>query len=104
MLIITSEESITEALVSGFIFPVITETEVPASISEKNPLCWSVRGFVGARTRTFPYERYSAAILSATTVLPSPVGSMTRVLHLRQPSTMFVWYALSSTFPGRMRG
>lgn len=39
---------------------------------------------------TFPSDRYSAATLTATTVLPRPVGRMSRVLARRHCSTILV--------------
>lgn len=53
---------------------------------------------------TFPSDRYSAATLTATTVLPRPVGRMSRVLARRHCSTILVWYPLSSTVSKAMRG
>ena len=85
-------------------FPFISPILALTRVLEKDPRCWSTSGLVGARMRTFPVDRYSAATLTATTVFPRPVGRITRVLFLRHPCTMAVWYLRSSTEPGTMRG
>ena len=99
-----SHSSTIPARVSGFMLPFISPTLVSTSMRENDSRCWSTRGLVGARTRTLPDDRYSAATLTATTVLPRPVGSITRVLFLRHPCTIAVWYLRSSTESGTMRG
>ena len=100
----TSDPSTTAALVSGFKLPFISPTLAPTRRVVNVSLCWSTSGFVGARTRTFPLSRNSAANLSATIVLPSPVGSIRSEVLSRHPLTMLVWYLRSSTVSGTMRG
>lgn len=55
-----------------------------------------MRGFVGARKRTFVVGndlRRSSARSNATNVLPKPVGRTTSVLYCFAVSKIFCWYS-----------
>ena len=84
---ITSFSATSCALLSGSMLPFITATDASLIHMENVMLCWSTSGLVGASIITFlPFSNMSAATMSATTVFPSPVGSMTRVSLSRHVS------------------
>ena len=84
--------------------PLSMETLASFSRDENASMCCSTRGLVGAIMRTLPLSRNSAATRTAMTVLPSPVGRIRSVFARTHCSTMRVWYPLSSTLSGTMRG
>ena len=61
--------------------------------SVRNFECCSTRGLVGAMNRTFPgfFTSVSAITMSATTVLPIPVGRTTSVGSSRAAFAMLSW-------------
>ncbi len=85
-------------LADGVTSPVNTSGSNPMRCSRRNPACCSTSGFVGAMNRTLPFflRSASAMTISATIVLPMPVGSTTRVDSSTAAFAMLTWYSLSS--------
>ncbi|VVB92466.1 Uncharacterised protein [uncultured archaeon] len=94
------------ALLCGGVFPVNSTIFSGGILSAllKKAACCSTSGFVGERSRTFPFGSRETITSRATTVFPRPVGRTTRVdFPIASPASAS-WYNLFSTVSSFKRG